>query len=286
MSTLSELRGGAVFGDALRLARLDVNGVPLVGASNMIQTDNLVKLDFSHDTQAGPDITTVDAQGRACLVYRGRDTTKRSTITLDICDNAIEIQEMVLGGTIFTGANTRTVTDGATTSASPNLSSATAAWTSADVGATVTGTGIPSSTTILSITSATVAVMSANATATGASVSVTIADATAVQGYQPPKVGQIGCPNGVSIEVWSKRIVGDFQLGWWHWAMPRNFLSETARSVNNAAMAMSFAGWGNENPNWGNGPAHDFSHDSTGLWQVMYTPTLPSPLQDGYQTTS
>jgi hypothetical protein len=80
----------------------------------------------------------------------------------------------ITAATLFSATNVRTVTDGTTTSGSANLGSATATFVSTDVGALVTGTGIPVGTTIASITSSTVAVMSANATATGASVSVTV----------------------------------------------------------------------------------------------------------------
>lgn len=279
---LAPLKGGSVFGDALRVTRLDALGAPLAGTSNMIASPNLVKLDFGPEIQAGTDITTLNAQGVPCIVFRGRDTAKRSAVTLDICDNDVLLKEMLIGGTIYTASTTRTVTDGATTSASPNLTSATAVFTSADVGAAVTGTGIPTSTTILSVTNATTAVMSANATATGASLSVVITDVSSVQGYQTVKVGAIGAPNGVSLEVWSKRILGNFQVGWWHWALPRNFLAETTKSVNATAMAMSFTGWGNENPNWGSGPKADFPFDTTALWQVISASALPT-LADGYQ---
>lgn len=57
-----------------------------------------------------------------------------------------------------------TSTDGVTTNTSPNISSATAAFTSADVGTKITGTNIPGGTTIASVTNGTTAVMSANAT--------------------------------------------------------------------------------------------------------------------------
>ena len=69
---------------------------------------------------------------------------------------------------------TRVVADAATTSASPNLTSVTAAFASDDVGKPISGTGIPVATTILSVTSATTVVLSANATATGTGVAVTI----------------------------------------------------------------------------------------------------------------
>jgi len=67
---------------------------------------------------------------------------------------------------------THTVSDGVTTSGANTLSSATAAFTSADVGRVVSGTGIPVGTTIASVTSGTAVVLSANATATGTGVSV------------------------------------------------------------------------------------------------------------------
>lgn len=281
--TLADVRGGSVQGDAIRIGRLDASGAPLVGTSSMIQTDNLVKLDFSHDVQAGADITTVDAQGRACMVFRGRDTIKRGTYTLQICDLDLLIHEMCLGGTLFTDVATRTFTDGVTAT-DTSLHSATAAFTSADVGDTVSGTGIFAGTTIASVTNATTVVLSHATTATGSGVSITLTGPTEAVGYQPPKVGVIGCPNGVSVEVWSKRIVHDFQVGWWHWAFPRMFLNEnTDRSIANGDMAMTFVGWGNENPNWATGPGKDFDHDSSGLWQVLIEDALPTPLQDGYQ---
>jgi hypothetical protein len=59
---------------------------------------------------------------------------------------------------------------------SPTITSATAAFSQGDVGATVTGAGIPAGTTIASVTNATTAVMSANATATATGVSVTVVD--------------------------------------------------------------------------------------------------------------
>lgn len=286
MTTLADVRGGSVQGDAIRIARLDASGAPLSGATSMIQTDNLVKLDFSHDVQAGADITTVDAQGRACMVYRGRDTIKRGTYTLQICDMDLLIHEMAIGGTLFTDSGDRTVNDAATAT-DTSLVSATAAFTDDDIGATVSGTGIFAGSTIISRESATHVTLSHATTATASGVTVTITDVPMVVGYQPPKVGVIGCPNGISVEVWSKRILHDFQVGWWHWAFPRMFLNEnTDRSIGNNDMAMSFVGWGNENPNWGTGPGDDFDHDSSGLWQVLIADALPTPLQDGYQAVT
>src|SRR5450631_517163 len=64
--------------------------------------------------------------------------------------------------------------DGVTTNASKNISSATAAFTQADVGRTITGTGIPALATIASVSSSTAAVTSANSTADGTGIAFTI----------------------------------------------------------------------------------------------------------------
>ncbi|HEV7465494.1 MAG TPA: SdrD B-like domain-containing protein [Candidatus Dormibacteraeota bacterium] len=70
----------------------------------------------------------------------------------------------------------RTLTGAVIRNNSRNLTAATGAFTSADIGRTVTGTGIPGGTTIVSITSATVAVMSRNATQNRTGLSVVLGD--------------------------------------------------------------------------------------------------------------
>lgn len=75
--------------------------------------------------------------------------------------------------TLFT-AGQRVVTDGVTTISTPTLTSATAHFLPNDVGATLSGTGIPANTYVLAVVSDSTVTMSANATATGTGVSVTI----------------------------------------------------------------------------------------------------------------
>lgn len=77
----------------------------------------------------------------------------------------------------------RVVTDGVTTSGSATLTSATAYFTSMDIGSPISGTGIPSTTTILSVQSTTSVTLSANATATATAVSVTVGVALATASY-------------------------------------------------------------------------------------------------------
>lgn len=68
--------------------------------------------------------------------------------------------------------HSRKVTDGVLNS-STTVTSATAAFTSADVGSFVTGTGIPAAATIASVTNATTIILSAAATATASGVTLT-----------------------------------------------------------------------------------------------------------------
>lgn len=68
---------------------------------------------------------------------------------------------------------TRAVSDGVLNSTT-TVTSATAAFTSSDVGATIVGTGIPVNATIASVTNATTVVISAAATATSSGVTLTV----------------------------------------------------------------------------------------------------------------
>lgn len=71
-----------------------------------------------------------------------------------------------------------TFSDGSSTTGSATYTSATAAFTAADVGRTITGANIPASTTISAVGSATTITLSANATATGSGLSFTIVERT------------------------------------------------------------------------------------------------------------
>lgn len=210
--TVTPVRGGVVQGDAIRVTQLDAAGAPLWGSSSCIQNENLVKIDFNPTRQAGASFDTIDAQGRACMSYQGRDTLKRMAYTLQICDLDLQLRTLIEGGTLFTGT------------------------------------------------------------------------AGVLEGFQPPKEGVIGNPNGISVEVWSKRIVGDVQIGWWHFAFTRLYLAYDNNTIGNSAMDQTFAGWGNSNINWGSGPMQDFTHDTSAPWQVMVAPALPTPRADGYIT--
>lgn len=112
----------------------------------------------------------------------------------------------------------RTVTDGAITSGSPNLTSASASFSTDDIGRPVSGpAGIPAATTIVSVTSATVAVMSANATATASAQTVNIAPPLAAVSYPSGMVplvftGGAFTLGGSAVPVADVTLTGDNKL--------------------------------------------------------------------------
>lgn len=77
----------------------------------------------------------------------------------------------------------RTVADGATTSASATVTSATALFGWNDIGRPISGTGIPAATTILAVASTTSITLSANATATATGLTLTIGTAYVAPTY-------------------------------------------------------------------------------------------------------
>lgn len=80
-------------------------------------------------------------------------------------------------------SGSRVVTDGVTTDTDETVTSASAAFTSADIGKRVSGTGIPAGAYIASLNSATSVELSAAATATDTGVSLTIGTALATVSY-------------------------------------------------------------------------------------------------------
>lgn len=79
-----------------------------------------------------------------------------------------------LGPGAFTIGGAERVTDINTTNADATITAPAGTFSAADVGAAITGAGIPALTTILSVTNSGSAEMSANATATAAGVDATI----------------------------------------------------------------------------------------------------------------
>lgn len=82
-----------------------------------------------------------------------------------------------------------------------------------------------------------------------------------VVGYMPSNVGAQPCPDGVSLEMWSKAVVDGALAStkpYWRWVLPRTKWQFGARELSNTVLANPFTGFSEENDNWLDGPANDW----------------------------
>jgi hypothetical protein len=99
-------------------------------------------------------------------------------------------------------------------------------------------------------------------------------------GYRAPVVGVEEQPNGISIEAWSRGIIGSAYartLPFLHWVIPQAYLtpSGTWALAADAAMLPEFEGYSVQNPGWGTGPLNDFDSPSDRVWQYLREAALP-----------
>ena len=106
-------------------------------------------------------------------------------------------------------------------------------------------------------------------------------------GYAAPTLGSIGTPNGVSVEVWSKAIVGgkiaSINPYWW-WVFPYTTWTPSGeRVLENGAMANVFSGVGVGNANWGDGPlaAQPWPYTSASAYQYARAAATKVPATTG-----
>lgn len=100
------------------------------------------------------------------------------------------------------------------------------------------------------------------------------------RGYAFPSVGDEPCSNGVSIEAWSKNIVGDAQhptFPYVRFVYPRTYWQMGPRVQENGIMELTFRGFGVENPNWFNGPGNDWPYDSSRVAMYAFDTSVPTP---------
>jgi hypothetical protein len=126
-----------------------------------------VKRSFSVTTS--PDLKTVTCIMPNYIVQTGDPEAVTDATTVGIRRAPTVVTSLNMNKTIvdYGTRMTRKVYDGVTTNGSATLTSATAAFTSADVGNPITGTNIPAATTISGYTSATSVTLSQNATGSG-----------------------------------------------------------------------------------------------------------------------
>jgi hypothetical protein len=90
-------------------------------------------------------------------------------------------------------------------------------------------------------------------------------------GYQAPALGNVADPNGISLEMWQKRMINGQQATdypWYRIVLPKciNFHIQP-RDFTNANQQTVMEGQAWHNPNWGTGPFGDYPLDSTKWYQ-------------------
>jgi len=113
----------------------------------------------------------------------------------------------------------------------------------------------------------------------------TVLTSGAATGYAYPQLNAAGCPNGVSLEIWTKHVdsggAQDGQYPYLRWVFPRTYLQVGDKNFENDAMASGFSGFAVENPNWFDGPQNDWPVASNRVAQWLPVATLP-PVSCGY----
>lgn len=198
---------------AMRVTRLEPNGVPDPGADNLYVSDALTRLEVTTVLSEGDEFEVKNACGEVCVNFKDCDRLKRLDITLGLCKPDPELLELLAGGTVL--------------------------------------------------------------------------ESGAAVGYAYPAIGQTSCPNGVSIELWAKRITDsgaldpDFPYEWY--VLPRVYLNPTTRTFENGPITVELTGEAIENENWFDGPSNDWPVDSDRVLQSLPTTTMPTPTC-GYQS--
>lgn len=289
---------GQVHACALRVGRLDAGGAPMPGANNGYLTNSFARLTRKVQIEAGATLFPRNACGDVDFSFHARDIPVWHNLELEILRPDPELLEMFASAALITAnLGGRTVADGVTTSGSPIITSATAAFTQADVGRGITGTGITGGTTILSVQSTSSATLSGNATATGTTVSLTIAPSATSIGNEAPALNVAPTDGGLSVELWARAVVGSGQaayLPWWRMAYTRTFWRMSDEEAANAESRQVLIGFAIENPLWGNGPWNDWrqigglpnpsTYTLSKAFGKYRTDTIPAIAQPGYVT--
>lgn len=191
---------------AIRLARLEANGVPDPGAGNLYVSDQMISLTVGVEISEGDDFEQKNGCGAICFSFKDRDQITGLNLQLSLCTAEPEITELLIGGDLLLdGADTR--------------------------------------------------------------------------GFALPAVGTIGNELGVSLEAWTKNISGstlDADFPYVRWVFPKTFWTLADKTFENGPIVHNFTGKGEENVNWFDGPANDWSYDSDRLLQYAADTSLPT----------
>jgi len=149
-----------------------VEGIRFIGCRADMQYANATHTEDIQVTSSTGGYLIKNVSFEGVTIINSKATSRVVTVQGANCSN-IQFDKVDLG------ASYRQVTDGAINS-NTNLTSATAAFTQADVGQAIAGTNIPANTLIAAVTNSTTVVLSQAATATTTGVTLTIGSAASV----------------------------------------------------------------------------------------------------------
>lgn len=86
---------------AMRVSRLEANGVPDPGTDSLYVTDSPVFLQADPVVAEGTEFETRSACDEVCLSYRARDKIKRWNVEMDFCKVEAELYELLAGGIVL-----------------------------------------------------------------------------------------------------------------------------------------------------------------------------------------
>ena len=122
-----------------------------------------------------------------------------------------------------------------------------------------------------------------------------LVDGLMTTGEQATSLGDPNFPAPVSVELWTKAVVGAMPFPgapWLRWLFPQVYLRPADREFANAPQVFAAEGFAVENPSYGTGPFNDWRvgetgsgapYDSSRAWQYLFSDKLPSNLFPGFQ---
>lgn len=305
-------KAGTLFALGTRVTNLDISGAPVVGANQSYISDSLVKVDIGLTYEDANVITQLNGTGIACVSYSAPRTLKEGAISgFQICQPDPYLLKFLIGGDVIETAGTADVQT-ATITGAPTGGDFTLTYSGQTTGpiafnaaaATVEtalealSNLVPADVSVAGpaggpyvVTFATslgdAPLMTADDTGLtgGTDPAVTVTQTTAGSaptaiGYRAPETGVEANPNGVSLEFWSKAIIGSANaqtLPFIRWVLPLCRLTPagTWSISGTAVMVPEFEGTASQSENWDDGPFNDWDYPSDRVWQFAREATLP-----------
>lgn len=315
---------GTLFVLGMRMTKLDVTGVPIVGTNTCYVTDSLIQIAPGLAFTENEAITQNNGRGQPCVSYQAPDTLLNGTLDpIQVCTPDPNILEFLIGGAVIltpseaqqiavtgspTGGTFTLTFSGQTTSTIAWNASAGAVQTALEALSNIapgdvvcTGGPLPGTPVVVTFSGqyagTDVALMTDNdAGLTGGTTpAVTVTTTTPggsgdAIGYRAPEVNTTPVPYGVAIEAWTNAILDNAvatNLPYFHhiWPRCRIRMSESLVLGAEGAATPQFTAICEKNTGFGTGPAGDVTIATDRVWQYVRSAANPTDTP-GFVTVS